>query len=1733
MLVDGSGLVNVFQPPAAPGGAYVSQAGDFSTLVKLADGTFQRTLTDQTVYHFNASNQLATITDRNENVTTYAYDASGHLATITDPVGLVTHFTYTGNRITAITDPAKRTTQLAYDTAGNLAMITNPDGSHTEYQYDAQHHLIGETDPLGHQSQDLYDSYGRARMAIRRDGSVVTFHPVQVQGLQPPGGPFDPFHAPPAGTNLAQYVDGNGHVKDVTYNYAGYVVAQSDGAGSLGSAQRDSNFLVTVGTDGNGYRTLYTYDANGNVKSSQSAFPGGQVSGQITNPGDQDIYTFQATQGQRFLYEGLGSASTNIEATLTGPSGQTIFTVNAASNSNTEILTEAGTYQLTLAGLGTATGTYKFQVLNPIQTGDTLTIGTLVSGAIVSPGDQAVYTFTGSVGERIFYDPTTKIVSGQRAQLFDPLGNPVFNTNWSRSPGPIILSQSGTYRLLLSGDNGTTGSYSFSVLNPVSPTTPLTLNTPVTGSLANPWDQAVYTFTGAPGQRITYDASTSPVNAQQVQLFDPFGNTVFNNNWSTDEGPITLTQSGTYRLLFSGAGGTTGSYSFRVLDAASQPVPTLGATVNGTLNPGLDADVYQIHGTQGQRLTFHSLTPSASARWTLYGIGDQVIQGAGFGTDFTVTLPAAGTDLLVISGTDASHPVSYSFQITDVSDAPQTPSGFGVVHSGTIAAGGTATYQYTAPAGLTVALDNQIAAPSSLLIDLLDPSNNLVFATDAATDVGATVLPRGGTYTLRIRNQSSTATGSYQFDLLDLAADSKPLTLGTTVSDTLPAYQIKTYQFSGTAGERVFYHGLGSMSLGVYVSLDGPSGGVFYPPDAGGSTVPNILPSTGTYILTVHGIGSGSGAYSFNLRDAALTTAPLTLGTPITGTLANPGDEAAYTFTGTAGERVFYKATVNSSNILANLQGPDNEQLFTQGTALPIILPVAGTYTLVLSGSGPATGGYGFDLLQSAFSVAALTLGTPITGTLANPRDQAAYTFTGTAGQRIAFDDLATGVLGFNVHLVSPSGTSLINQEFEADTGLITLPENGTYSLAISFDFGATGNYAFQLLDETSAPLVPLGTTVSGTLNPGLGGAVYKIAGTAGQTLYFHALGTDSHGRWNLYTGGPSPTEVIGSGSTGLTGDFQVTLPYTGGYDLLLSGGQPSGAPVSYSFRVTAAAAPVQPLGLGATVQGTISQLGETVTYTFPGRVGQRLVYNALQSDSSSITAVLTSPSGFNVFTINVDQNDGPLTLSEAGTYTLTIQAGLGATGPYAFQLQDIATAPALTLGTTVSGTLTPGLADALYQFSGTAGQRLNFLSLAAASGNWSLYSPSPIVVGAPANQLIAFSSLASGFVANLPVTGTYVLVIQGNNTNAPVSYQFQATDVSDQQVTPAGFGTVQSGTIAPGQSKTYTFKAPAGLPILFNNLNDTANLLATLRDPSGNTVFSFSIAASFPPDTGPYILQRAGNYVLTIQGDSASDSGSYQFQMLDLKDGSTPLALNTPVSGSLSPGLQAISYSFTIPVGELVAYDALSTASTGVQALLVSAGGNQVFDIDANDDNAPVSLLEGSYRLILEGTMASGGSYSFQLLDSGAAPVLPLDGSAVTGTLNPGVSTTLYSVQGNAGDRIAFHIATSTGFWGWSLYGPGGPLPGSPGGASDFTATLPASGPTSWRSPAATRPALSPTTSPRTSPRRQPPPSRRIPSRPARRPTPTTRSSTSSPVRPTRSATRYSSRSTRPTATS
>src|SRR5262249_23002596 len=123
------------------------------------------------------------------------------------------------------------------------------------------------------------------------------------------------------------------------------------------------------------------------------------------------------------------------------------------------------------------------------------------------------------------------------------------------------------------------------------------------------------------------------------------------------------------------------------------------------------------------------------------------------------------------------------------------------------------------------------------------------------------------------------------------------------------------------------------------------------------------------------------------------------------------------------------------------------------------------------------------------------------------------------------------------------------------------------------------------------------------------------------------------------------------------------------------------------------------------------------------------------------------------------------------------------------------------------------------------------------------------------------------------------------------------------------------------------------------------------------------------------------------------------------------------------------------------------------------SAGGATLLNADANIDSNPLTLLAGSYYLVLAGEQAGSSPYAFQLLNAGAAPQLPPDGGPVTGTLNPGTPTTFFPRSGNAGDLLYSHPLNSPGSGNWFLYGPANQPLANKALANDLTATLPATG--------------------------------------------------------------------------
>ncbi len=306
LLIDGGGTEEVFEAPATAGGPYVAPAGDFSTFERLPDGTFRRTLTDQTVYTFNAQNQLAQVRDRNGNATVFSYDAAGHLTKITDPVGLTTTFSYNAaGKVAVITDPAGRITQLAYDAAGNLAQVTDPDGSQNRWEYDAAHHQTAAVDKLGHRGQDFYDFAGRVTRSVLADGTGVKVSPAETLGLYPPGATSDPANAPAAVASVAAtatYTDGAGHVIHEVLDQLGQEVSAFDDVGPLPTTKRDARDLVTQSADARGNKTDYTYDARGNLLTARDT----PSTGSFTETGGQVVVEAEHFGARKAAADGHG-----------------------------------------------------------------------------------------------------------------------------------------------------------------------------------------------------------------------------------------------------------------------------------------------------------------------------------------------------------------------------------------------------------------------------------------------------------------------------------------------------------------------------------------------------------------------------------------------------------------------------------------------------------------------------------------------------------------------------------------------------------------------------------------------------------------------------------------------------------------------------------------------------------------------------------------------------------------------------------------------------------------------------------------------------------------------------------------------------------------------------------------------------------------------------------------------------------------------------------------------------------------------------------------------------------------------------------------------------------------------------------------------------------------------------------------------------------------------------------
>lgn len=458
-------------------------------------------------------------------------------------------------------------------------------------------------------------------------------------------------------------------------------------------------------------------------------------------------------------------------------------------------------------------------------------------------------------------------------------------------------------------------------------------------------------------------------------------------------------------------------------------------------------------------------------------------------------------------------------------------------------------------------------------------------------------LATAGTYTVTV----DPAWGTY--GAFKLAAKAGPLltTSGTpTPFSAVGLAETVRFRFSGTAGQRLTaavtgltYTGgtsSGASTLKVYRpdrSQLIPGSGC-WPTVAGGScklTLP-ALPTSGSYSVAVSPPAGVRIAGDVSLSEDL--TGTLVSGTAQPVTASRAGQNARYTFSGTAGDNVAVKlfgvSTVPASlDIALKLLRPDGVALGTSNTS-------AGTAAIVQSFALPSTGTYSVTIeptygatwqSQLMLDPGALLA---IDGTMASLATSAAgeplrYRFTGTSGQRLEFgmsgltyavpNSAATGV-----RLYRPDGTAITTPSCPSSSSaceilVASLPSTGTYVALFTPPTTSSitaGTAAFSTAASGTFVVGDPAQTIA-VSRPGQT-ARYTFSGTSGQLLRLN---------WTSAVVGSSATVAVSilkpDGSplssssflNGATGGLDIaSLPSSGTFTVVLD---PSNA-ASFSASV-------------------------------------------------------------------------------------------------------------------------------------------------------------------------------------------------------------------------------------------------------------------------------------------------------------------------------------------------------------------------------------------------------------------------------------------------------------------------------------------------------------------------------------------------------------------------------------
>jgi hypothetical protein len=620
------------------------------------------------------------------------------------------------------------------------------------------------------------------------------------------------------------------------------------------------------------------------------------------------------------------------------------------------------------------------------------------------------YRFEAQAGQQVYF-----AARGEEGaviwSLIAPDGAVLFD-RWrlwqGNDPGIVILPQTGTYTLRVSGESNRIGTYRFALSDVgeggafvISPDVRVFEDNPASGAgrIESAGEQDIYTFALETPQDLYFAAMGEQTRAEWT-LTGPDAETLFENQrlWQgNDPGALSL-EAGDYVITVTGDRGSTGTYEFSVWiipppQSFSLPLDTLvgdGAPQDGMgriESPGAQ-DVYTLELTEAAELRFAALGEESRAMWTLTAPDGTPLfenQHLWTGNNPGAFMLDPGTYTVTVRG-DLGQIGAYRFSVTRVGeteDAAEVGESLLIEAESEITTPGQQVdYRFEASAGQTIFLDIRLSDLSTYWT-LTGPDQDEIFSAirSGASSFGPQVLEQAGEYVLSVAGYAE-ETGPYSFALWNVPApDSFDIPLGSIVGPEIGtgAGEIETpgvqdvYTIEAEADRSIFIEVPEADFTAYWRLADQDGTQVFAGYRSGGSNIGLVqLERGGEYTLTVSGYQSEIGTYRARLWEVP---APETFSVEIGGTVAaettgagagsieSPGVQDIYLFDVLPGHSILIEVLEADFTAYWQLTGPESEQVFSGyrgGDSIIGVLPLeaGGQYTLAVSGYDAETGTY-------------------------------------------------------------------------------------------------------------------------------------------------------------------------------------------------------------------------------------------------------------------------------------------------------------------------------------------------------------------------------------------------------------------------------------------------------------------------------------------------------------------------------------------------------------------------------------------------------------------------------------------------------------------------------------------------------------------------------------------------------------------------------------------------------